>query len=94
MTSYVVIIPFWSMAGTSFHVTRIEVDEVDVAETLDGGLAGAVERIIFFQVNHHLYQQGIFDEKTVGKGNNVVTANKGTITADNCTNTLLNKIVW
>ena len=42
MTSCVVTIPFWSMAGTSFHVTRIEVGEVERAETLAGGLAGAV----------------------------------------------------
>ena len=44
MTSYIVIIPFWSMAGTSFHMMSIEVGEADMAETLVGGLDGAVER--------------------------------------------------
>ena len=44
MTSYIVIIPFWSMAGTSSHATSIKVGEVDMAETLVGGLAGAVEK--------------------------------------------------
>ena len=44
MTSYIVIIPFWSMAGTSFHMTSIKVGEVDIAETVVGGLAGAVEK--------------------------------------------------
>ena len=29
------------MAGTSFHVTRIEVGDVDMADTLVGGLEGA-----------------------------------------------------
>ena len=45
MTSYIVIIPFWSMAGTSFHVTSIKVGEVDMAEMLAGGLAGADNKI-------------------------------------------------
>ena len=44
MTSYIVIIPFWSIAGTSFHMTSTEVGDVDMAETLVGGLAGAVEK--------------------------------------------------
>ena len=46
MTSYTVIIPFWSMAGTSSHMMSVEVVEVDMAETLVGGLAGADNKII------------------------------------------------
>ena len=42
MTSYIVIIPFWSMAATSFHTTSTEVGDVDMAETLVGELAGAI----------------------------------------------------
>jgi len=42
MISYIVIIPFWSMAGTSLQMTSIEVGEVDMVETLAGGLEGAV----------------------------------------------------
>ena len=42
-TSYWVMIPFWSMAGTSFQVTRIAVEEMLTAFTLSGGDVGSVK---------------------------------------------------
>jgi len=51
MISYIVIIPFWSMAGTSFQVTIIEVGEIDMADTLAGGLAGTVKHEYYSQHN-------------------------------------------
>ena len=35
-----VMIPFWSIGGTMFHIVSISVDDTTVAVTLVGGLAG------------------------------------------------------
>ena len=40
MTSYTMMIPFWSMAGTSLHDTLIAVEETVLACTLVGGESG------------------------------------------------------
>ena len=41
-TSYVMMIPFWSIAGTSSQETVMDVDDNTSALTLSGGLAGTV----------------------------------------------------
>ena len=43
ITSYSVMIPFWSMSGTGPQVTMMEVDDNTVAVVLTGGLAGTSE---------------------------------------------------
>ena len=37
------MIPFWSMEGTSSHVTLIAVEDGELVTILIGGLAGAVD---------------------------------------------------
>ena len=40
MTSYMVMTPFWSIGGTSSHVTSIVVEDSAIALTFSGGLPG------------------------------------------------------
>ena len=42
LTSYIVMTPFWSIGGTSSHITVILVAEVTMALTLVGADAGAI----------------------------------------------------
>ena len=41
-TSNMVMTPFWSMGTTSSHITTIVVEELAVAVTFSGGLAGTM----------------------------------------------------
>ena len=60
ITSYSVMTPFWSMAGTGSQVTMIEVDDTAVAIVMVGGLAGTSEiracnkKFNTLSISHHL----------------------------------------
>ena len=40
MTSYMLMTPFWSIGGTSSHITAIFVEDSTIAVTFSGGLPG------------------------------------------------------
>ena len=56
ITSYSVMIPFWSMAGTGPQVTMMEVEEFTNAVTFTGELEGATVSMENVLLNGHWLQ--------------------------------------